>query len=107
MDNSSLVENVMTRMRSLPEFPTVKFMKRVFNKAIRSSTIGPFRGEIPFQEAFGPDQTSNRIDGINEKTILDALAVQTVVSTIGHLDGHVDKPNFRACVKAVCENNPA
>jgi len=100
-DNSRLVQDVVTSIRTLEAFPHARFMDRLYSKTRAVAKIAVFRDHLEPVQPFGPDPESASIDIISVAPHLESLAVQSVVSAIGDLDDGTDKSGFRPCVHPV------
>jgi hypothetical protein len=98
---AGLVQDVVTAMNGLKDFPSGDFMNRLYNMSRWSSKIAVFRDKLQLAPDFGPDARTPYIDNQNVADEIDNLAVQSIVAAISSLDDGTDKPNFRSCVKGV------
>ena len=97
----SLLQDVVTALGSLPDFPGSGYMNRLYNMTRWSGSISPFTPKLDIADSFGPNPSQPFIDNVDVTEKIKQLGVQSIVAAIGALDAAQDKPNFRATVNAV------
>ncbi|KAK4203359.1 hypothetical protein QBC40DRAFT_262471 [Triangularia verruculosa] len=96
---AQLVKSVVTAVSSLEPFPVLSFMQRLYNKARLTPNAAAFRGQLPPEPHYGPDD-GLFLNNIDETDRLQKLAAQCIVGAVSLLDDNTDKAGFRACVQS-------
>ncbi|KAK4174090.1 hypothetical protein QBC36DRAFT_303126 [Triangularia setosa] len=96
---AQLVKSVITAVSSLEPFPVLSFMQRLYNKARLTPNAAAFRGQLPPEPQYGPDD-GLFLNNVDETDRIQKLAAQCIVKAVSLLDDNTDKAGFRACVQS-------
>ncbi|KAI8715155.1 hypothetical protein NCS52_01022700 [Fusarium sp. LHS14.1] len=90
-----LVRQVLEALRKLDPFPVTDFMARLFNLARNAPDISPLKSAFQVQEHTSPFVANANID----TSLLNRIAVEAIVTSIGKINASADKAGFNSCIK--------
>ncbi|KAJ1324773.1 Hint domain-containing protein [Microdochium nivale] len=102
---TELVREVVEAIATLPPFPILPFMQRLYNKAQQTQIVKSSGFQLPVQSQYGSDD-GLLLDGVDQSAALGDLAASAIVNAVSSLDDGTDKSGFRACVNGtVAQHN--
>lgn len=101
MGDADLVRNVFASLKRVHAFQVEDYANRLFNIARNSPDVAKFKSSLPGQKIFGPEVKGTIINGRDEASNLQGLAVQGIIRGLSSLNRSADRADFTSCVNKV------